>query len=73
VWPGIRTWIRSASNYPCLRYEENPGGCTGYPENHWDSFFVSLKYGKKNGFDWFPRFKSKGIEFEVGTSICSGS
>jgi hypothetical protein len=21
---------------------------------------------QKNGFDWFPEFKSKGIEFEVG-------
>jgi hypothetical protein len=21
---------------------------------------------QNNGFDWFPKFKSKGIEFEVG-------
>jgi hypothetical protein len=21
---------------------------------------------QKNGFDWYPKFKSKGIEFEVG-------
>jgi hypothetical protein len=21
---------------------------------------------QKNGFDWYPEFKSKGIEFEVG-------
>jgi hypothetical protein len=46
--------------------KKNPGGCTGYPENHWDSFFVSPKCGKRNGFDRFPEFKSKGIEFEVG-------
>jgi hypothetical protein len=36
------------------------------PENHWDSFFVSPKCSKRNGFDRFPEFKSKGIEFEVG-------
>jgi hypothetical protein len=46
--------------------KKNPGGRTGYPKNHWDSFFVSPKCGKKNGFDWFSEFKSKGIEFEVG-------
>jgi hypothetical protein len=50
MWPGIRTWIRSASNYPCLRREENPGGRTGYPENHWNSFFVSPKCGKRMGY-----------------------
>jgi hypothetical protein len=49
VWPGIHTWMRSASNYPCLCREENPGGRTGYPENHWDSFFVSPKCGKRMG------------------------
>jgi hypothetical protein len=47
VWHGIRTWMRSASNYTCLWREENPGGRTGYPENHWNSFFVSPKCGKK--------------------------
>jgi hypothetical protein len=66
VWPGIRTWMRSAGSYPCLRREKNSGGRTGYPENHWDLFFVSPKYGKKNEFDRFSEFKSKGIEFEVG-------
>jgi hypothetical protein len=66
MWPGIRTWMRSARNYPCLQCKENLGGCTRYPENHWDSFFVSPKCGKKNWFDQFPKFKSKGIEFEVG-------
>jgi hypothetical protein len=33
--------MRSTGMYPCLRHEENLGGRTGYPENHWDSFFVS--------------------------------
>jgi rubredoxin len=46
--------------------KKNPDGHTRYPENHWDSFFVSPKCGKKNEFDRFPEFKSKGIEFEVG-------
>jgi hypothetical protein len=53
----------------CIRVydaNKNPRGRTGYLENHWDSFFVSPKCGKKNGFDRFPEFKSKGIEFEVG-------
>jgi hypothetical protein len=53
----------------CIRVydaKKNSGGRTGYLENHWDSFFVSPKSGKKNGFDRFPEFKSKGIEFEVG-------
>jgi hypothetical protein len=49
VWPSIRTWMRSASTYPCLRREENPGGRTGYPENYWDSYFVSPKCGKRMG------------------------
>jgi hypothetical protein len=66
VWPGIRTWMRFAGMYPCLRHKENPGGRTGYPQNHWDSFFVSPKYGKRVGLTGIPNSKSKGIEFEVG-------
>jgi hypothetical protein len=27
--------------------KKNPSGRTGYPENHWDSFFVSPKCGKR--------------------------
>jgi hypothetical protein len=30
----------------CIRVydaKKNPGGCTGYPENHWGSFFVRPK------------------------------
>jgi hypothetical protein len=29
--------------------KKNPGGCTRYPENYWNSFFVSPKYGKRLG------------------------
>jgi hypothetical protein len=49
VCPSIRTRMRSASNFPCLRREENPGGRTGYLENYWNSFFVSPKCGKRMG------------------------
>jgi hypothetical protein len=34
--------------------KKNPGGCTGYPENHWDSFFVSPKCSKIIGLTGFP-------------------
>jgi hypothetical protein len=29
--------------------KKNPGGRTGYPENYWNSFFVSHKCGKRLG------------------------
>jgi hypothetical protein len=29
--------------------KKNPGGCTGYPENYWNPFFVSPKCGKRLG------------------------
>jgi hypothetical protein len=64
VWPGIRTWMRSASTYPCLQRKENPGGCTGYPENHWDSFFVSPKYGKRMGLIDFPNSSPMGLNLK---------
>jgi hypothetical protein len=65
VWPSICPWMRSASNFPCLRREENPSGRTGYPKNYWNSFFVVLNAAK----DWVrpgSKLKSKGIEFDVG-------
>jgi hypothetical protein len=61
VWPGIRTWMRSASTYPCQRHEENPGGRTGYLENHWDSIFVSPKCGKRMGLTGFPNSSPRGL------------
>jgi hypothetical protein len=64
VWPSIRTWMRSAGTYPCLRREENPGGCTGYPENHWDSFFVSPKCGKGMGLTSFPNSNLRGLNLK---------
>jgi hypothetical protein len=27
--------------------KKNPGGCTGYPDNYWNPFFVSPKSGKR--------------------------
>jgi hypothetical protein len=29
--------------------KKNPSGRTGYPENYWNSFFVSTKCGKRRG------------------------
>jgi hypothetical protein len=29
--------------------KKNPGGCTGYPENYWNPFFVSPKCGRRLG------------------------
>jgi hypothetical protein len=64
VWPGIRIWMCSARNYPCLLHEENPGGRTGYPENHWDLFFVSPKCGKKIGLTGFPNSSPRGLNLK---------
>jgi hypothetical protein len=53
----------------CIRVydvKKNPGGRTGYPENHWDSFFISPRCGKRMGLTSFPNSSPKGIEFEVG-------
>jgi hypothetical protein len=73
VWPGIRTWMRSTGTYPRLRRKENPGGRTGYPENHCDSFFVSPKCGKRMGLNGFPNSNPRGLNLKLVTSICSGS
>jgi hypothetical protein len=64
VWPGIRTWMRSVGMYPCLRREENPSGRTGYRENHWDSFFVSPKCGKRMGLTGFPNSSPRGLNLK---------
>jgi hypothetical protein len=64
VWPDIRTWMRSASTYPCLRREENPGGRTAYPENYWDSFFVSPKCDKRMGLTGFPNSNPRGLNLK---------
>jgi hypothetical protein len=65
--------MRSASTYPCLQREENPGECTRYPENHWDSFFVSPKCGKRMGLTGFPDLSPRGLNLKYVTSICSDS
>jgi hypothetical protein len=64
VWPGICTWMRSTGMYLCLRREENPGGCTGYPENHWDSLFVSPKCGKRVGLTGIPNSSPRGLNLK---------
>jgi hypothetical protein len=64
VWPGIRTWMCFAGMYPRLRCEENPGGRTGYPENHWDSFFISPKCGKRVGLTGIPNSSLRGLNLK---------
>jgi hypothetical protein len=64
MWPDIRTWMRSAGTYLCLRREENSGGCTGYLENHWDSFFVSPKCGKRMGLTGFSNASPRGLNLK---------
>jgi hypothetical protein len=64
MWPGICTWMRSSSNYSCLRRKENPGGRTGYPENHWDSFFISPKCGKRMGLTSFTDSSPRGLNLK---------
>jgi hypothetical protein len=54
----------SAGMYPCLRREENPGGRTGYPENHWDSFFVSPKCGKRMDLTGFLNSSPRGLNLK---------
>jgi hypothetical protein len=51
----------------CIRVydmKKNPGGCTGYPENHWDSFFVSPKCGKRMGLTGFPNSSPRGLNLK---------
>jgi hypothetical protein len=64
MWPGIRTWMRSAGMYPCLQHEENPSGRTGYLENQWDSFFVSPKYGKRMGLTGILNSSPRGLNLK---------
>jgi hypothetical protein len=51
----------------CIRVydaKKNPGGRTGYPENHWDSFFVSPKYGKRMGLTSFLNSSPRGLNLK---------
>jgi hypothetical protein len=51
----------------CIRVydaKKNPGGCTGYPENHWDSFFISPKCGKRMGLTGFPNSNPRGLNLK---------
>jgi hypothetical protein len=44
--------------------KKNPGGCIGYPENHWDSFFVSPKCGKRMDLNGFPNSSPRGLNLK---------
>jgi hypothetical protein len=44
--------------------KKNSGGRTGYPENYWDSFFVSPKCGKRMGLTSFPNSNPRGLNLK---------
>jgi hypothetical protein len=44
--------------------KKNPGGHTGYPENHWDLFFVSPKCGKRISLTGFPNSSLRGMNLK---------
>jgi hypothetical protein len=44
--------------------KKNPGGRTGYPENHWDLFFVSPKCGERMGLTSFPISSPRGLNLK---------
>jgi hypothetical protein len=44
--------------------KKNPSGRTGYPENYWDSFFVSPKYSKRMGLTGFPNSNPRGLNLK---------
>jgi hypothetical protein len=51
----------------CIRVydaKKNPGGRTRYPENHWDSFLVSPKRGKRMGLTGFPNSSPRGLNLK---------
>jgi hypothetical protein len=51
----------------CIRVydaKKNPGGRTGYHENHWDSFFVSPKCGKRMDLTGFLNSSPRGLNLK---------
>jgi hypothetical protein len=51
----------------CIRVydaKKNPGGRTGYHENHWDSFFLSPKCGKRVGLAGFSNSSPRGLNLK---------
>jgi hypothetical protein len=44
--------------------KKNPGGRTGYPENNWDSFFVSPKCGKRMRLTGFLNLSPRGLNLK---------
>jgi hypothetical protein len=51
----------------CIRVydaKQNPGGCTGYPENHSDSFFVSPKCGQRMDLTGLPNSSPRGFNLK---------
>jgi hypothetical protein len=44
--------------------KKNPGGRTGYLENHWDSFFVNPKCGKRLDLTGFLDSNPRGLNLK---------
>jgi hypothetical protein len=44
--------------------KKNPDGRTWYPENHWDSFFISPKCGKRMGLTGFLNSSPRGLNLK---------
>jgi hypothetical protein len=44
--------------------KKNPSGRTRYPENQWDSFFVSPKCGKRISLTGFPNSSPMGLNLK---------
>jgi hypothetical protein len=44
--------------------KKNPGGHTGYPENHRDSSFVRTKCGKRMSLTSFPNSSPRGLNLK---------
>jgi hypothetical protein len=49
---------------PVYDVKKNPGGHTGYPENRWDSFFVSPKCGKRMDLTSFPNSRPRELNLK---------
>jgi hypothetical protein len=65
--PSCVAWYNGCALLVCIRVydaKKNPGGRIGYPENHWDSFFISPKCGKRIGLTGFPSSSPGGLNLK---------
>jgi hypothetical protein len=63
----IPIYVHGCALLVCIRVydtKKNPGGCTRYPKNPWDSFFVRPKCGKRVDLTSIPNSSPKGLNFK---------